>query len=236
MPNFMWNTFAHQAILHESLVLNETNRDGQRYYILPDGTQYQSVTSFLAATNTDKKDGLLQWQERLGKDKAQSIATAASNQGTKMHQSLEKILNNQWSTFDQLATSSDVQRLLRQVVPTLQEHVSMVYAQERQVYSHRLKLAGRLDLFGLWDGIPCITDFKRSNKPKRKEHIMDYFLQSTIYALALEELNNLIVPSITILIAVDDFSITKPQVFHEDKQQFIPELNRRIERFATNKI
>ena len=47
---------------------------------------------------------------------------------------------------------------------------------------------GTTDLVGIYNGSPCIMDFKQTNKPKKKEWVEDYYLQLTAYALAHNEL------------------------------------------------
>ena len=47
--------------------------------------------------------------------------------------------------------------------------------------------AGTTDLCGIHDGDEAIMDHKQSNKPKKREWIDDYFVQTCAYALAHNE-------------------------------------------------
>jgi genome maintenance exonuclease 1 len=44
--------------------------------------------------------------------------------------------------------------------------------------------AGQTDLCGIYTGRESIIDFKQTNKPKKREWIEDYFIQSAAYAMA----------------------------------------------------
>jgi ATP-dependent exoDNAse (exonuclease V) beta subunit len=59
-----------------------------------------------------------------------------------------------------------------------------VWCQETALWSASRRYACRVDMVGLWNGIPSIIDFKTSTKPKREEWITDYYLQTTAYARA----------------------------------------------------
>jgi hypothetical protein len=66
-----------------------------------------------------------------------------------------------------------------------------------------------------------IIDFKTSKWTKKAEDIEGYFLQTTIYAMMVEELTGLFVPQIAIIIGVD---FEKPQVFTRPKHLFVPKI------------
>jgi genome maintenance exonuclease 1 len=55
-----------------------------------------------------------------------------------------------------------------------------------------------------FDGIMSIVDFKTSKWPKDEEKVAGYYLQTTIYAMMVEELLGIEVPQLAILIGVDD--------------------------------
>ena len=64
----------------------------------------------------------------------------------------------------------------------------MVYAQERTLFSHHLKTAGRVDCVGMFRGKKHIIDFKTSNKPKKWEWIDNYFMQGSSLLVMWEEM------------------------------------------------
>ena len=64
--------------------------------------------------------------------------------------------------------------------------------------------AGTTDLVGVYKGKPTITDFKQTNKPKKREWIDDYFLQGAAYALAHNELYETKIEQIAIFMCSKD--------------------------------
>jgi genome maintenance exonuclease 1 len=57
----------------------------------------------------------------------------------------------------------------------------------------------------LHKGEPAILDFKQTNKPKKREHIDDYFIQLTAYALAHNEVHGTDIRKGVILMCSKDF-------------------------------
>tara|TARA_S200000501_G_C20794394_1_gene731084 strand:+ start:695 stop:1351 length:657 start_codon:yes stop_codon:yes gene_type:complete len=207
--------FLHENILGD-IELNTINENGKRLYVTPDGDKYPSVTTVLSDY---KKDAIIQWRKRVGEQQANKISTQASRRGTKVHKLCEDYLNNE-STFKDY--TPDNVEMFKSIQPTLNE-IEIVYAQERTLYSHHLKTAGRVDCVGKFRGKPHIIDFKTSNKPKKWEWIDNYFMQGSAYSVMWEEMTGVPIPYIAIIIAVADDS---PQVFIENRDTWI---NRFIE-------
>ena len=132
----------------------------------------------------------------------------------KVHKLCEDYLNNE-STFEKY--TPDNVDMFKSIQPTLNE-IEVVYAQERTLYSHHLKTAGRVDCVGKFRGKPHIIDFKTSNKPKKWEWIDNYFMQGSAYSVMWEEMTGVPIPYIAIIIAVADDS---PQVFIENRDTWI---------------
>ena len=202
--------FLHENILGD-IELNTINENGKRLYVTPDGEKYPSVTTVLSDY---KKDAIIQWRKRVGEQQANKISTQASRRGTKVHKLCEDYLNNE-STFKDY-TPENVE-MFKSIQPTLNE-IEIVYAQERTLYSHHLKTAGRVDCVGKFRGKPHIIDFKTSNKPKKWEWIDNYFMQGSAYSVMWEEMTGVPIPYIAIIIAVADDS---PQVFVENRDTWI---------------
>ena len=202
--------FLHENILGD-IELNTINENGKRLYVTPDGEKYPSVTTVLSDY---KKDAIIQWRKRVGEQQANKISTQASRRGTKVHKLCEDYLNNE-STFKDY--TPDNVEMFKSIQPTLNE-IEIVYAQERTLYSHHLKTAGRVDCVGKFRGKPHIIDFKTSNKPKKWEWIDNYFMQGSAYSVMWEELTGVPIPYIAIIIAVADDS---PQVFVENRDTWI---------------
>ena len=202
--------FIHENILGD-IELNTINENGKRLYVTPDGQRYPSVTTVLSDY---KKQGIIEWRKRVGEQQANKISTQASRRGTKVHKLCEDYLNNE-STFK--GYTPDNVDMFKSIEPILNE-IEVVYAQERTLYSHHLKTAGRVDCVGKFRGKPHIIDFKTSNKPKKWEWIDNYFMQGSAYSVMWEEMTGVPIPYIAIIIAVADDS---PQVFIENRDTWI---------------
>ena len=65
----------------------------------------------------------------------------------------------------------------------------------------------------------CIRDsYKTSNKHKKEEYILNYFMQCAAYAVMFEERTGIPVPRIVVLIAVDS---DHPQIFVKKRNDYI---------------
>ena len=202
--------FLHENVLGD-IELNTINENGKRLYVTPDGEKYPSVTTVLSDY---KKDAIIQWRKRVGEKEANKISTKASRRGTKVHKLCEDYLNND-SSFQ--GYTPDNVDMFKTIQPTLNE-IEVVYAQERTLFSHHLKTAGRVDCVGKFRGKTHIIDFKTSNKPKKWEWIDNYFMQGSAYSVMWEEMTGVPVPYIAIIIAVADDT---PQVFVENRDTWI---------------
>ena len=202
--------FIHENPLGD-IELNTVTENGKRCYVTPTGEKYPSVTTVLS---NYKKDGIIKWRKRVGDKEANKISTQASRRGTKVHKLCEDYLNND-STFK--GYTPDNVDMFKTIQPTLNE-IEVVYAQERTLFSHHLKTAGRVDCVGKFRGKTHIIDFKTSNKPKKWEWIDNYFMQGSAYSVMWEEMTGVPVPYIAIIIAVADDT---PQVFVENRDTWI---------------
>ena len=202
--------FIHENPLGD-IELNTVTENGKRCYVTPTGEKYPSVTTVLS---NYKKDGIIKWRKRVGEKAANKISTKASRRGTKVHKLCEDYLNNE-SAFQ--GYTPDNVDMFKTIQPTLNE-IEVVYAQERTLFSHHLKTAGRVDCVGKFRGKTHIIDFKTSNKPKKWEWIDNYFMQGSAYSVMWEEMTGVPVPYIAIIIAVADDT---PQVFVENRDTWI---------------
>ncbi|NBP58526.1 hypothetical protein EBU71_18725 [bacterium] len=100
--------------------------------------------------------------------------------------------------------------LFKQIQPYVDKHIGKVYGIEIPLYSDALKTAGTCDLFCQLHGINAVVDFKTSSHVKEERYIENYFYQATAYAIMIEERYKMSVPSIGLLVAVEDDNL---QVF-----------------------
>jgi hypothetical protein len=168
--------------------LNKTNVDGSRKYVTPDGFKVPSVTTILDATKSEEtKQALENWRKRVGHKKAQEITTEAAGRGTRMHKWIEDFIkedkrgepgSNPYSQQSHLMATQIIENGLSKCDEFWGTEVSLYFP---EIY------AGTTDLCGVHEGAEAIMDHKQSNKPKKREWIEDYFVQTAAYALAHNE-------------------------------------------------
>ena len=194
--------------------------NGKRFYKTPEGLLYPSVTTI---TSQHGKDKILEWRKRVGEEEANRISTRASNRGTKVHKICENYLNNEedyarTNPAHIHKTMPDSIAMFKSLQPLLDEHVNNIHALEIPLYSHHLKVAGRVDCIAEYDGKLSIIDFKTSGKLKEESWIKGYFMQCSAYAVMYEERTGIPVSQIVIMIAVDS---EYPQVFIKKRNDYI---------------
>ena len=160
--------------------------EGKRKYLTPDGNAVASVTTVLDATKD--KTHLIAWRKRVGEKKAQEITTEAAGVGTRMHKYLEDYVETgEWPTPGSNPYAQQAHKMAEQIKENALAHVDEIWGSEVQLYVPQM-YAGTTDLVGQYKGQPAIMDFKQSNKPKKEEWIVDYFLQLVAYAEAHNEM------------------------------------------------
>lgn len=203
-------------------VTAETTEKG-RLYKTPDGS-YPSVTTILGKTANNI--WLQRWKDKVGEEEAARISKIATDRGEIVHKYLERYWDgsNSWSE-DILQEEITTQKMITNLIQATQKGVTKVWAQEIPVWSKILRYAGRVDMFGEWNKVPAVIDFKTSKKKKQIKDIRDYFIQCTAYAQAHNELFNTDLKKIVVLITVENSEV---QVFESDMRPFLPDLKYRI--------
>jgi|TARA_B110000902_G_scaffold186796_1_gene211405 genome maintenance exonuclease 1 len=194
---------------------DKTAPDGSRKYFTETGAAYPSVTTVLGYQT---RDSILQWRKRVGAEEADRISRQASTRGTKIHEMCEKKLDNEAVNHGNMSLI-DVQ-MWRSFQPIL-ERIDNIHAQEIALYSDHLRLAGRVDCIGEFDGKLSVIDFKTSRKPKKEEWITNYFSQAAAYSIMYEERTGIAINRSVILIAVEE---EDPQVFIARRDKYVPNL------------
>lgn len=202
----------------ELLELNTETINGKRHYVTPKG-KFPSITSVLGAF---PKKALMEWRKRVGEEEASRISRKASTRGTALHLLCEKYLSNE--DINKKEFMPDALASFYQFKPLL-HNIDNIHKLEVPLYSPRLKVAGRSDCIGEYNGNISIIDFKTSTKEKKEEWIEDYFIQSCFYSLAYWELTGIFAKQIVILITVDDGN---PQEFVKDTKDYIKPLITKI--------
>jgi genome maintenance exonuclease 1 len=158
--------------------------NGKRLYQTPDGNAVASVTTILDATKD--KTHLIAWKKRVGEQKAQEIVTEAAGVGTRMHKYLEDYIDTgEWPTPGSNPYAQQAHGMAQIIKDNVMDEVE-VWGSEVALYMPQM-YAGTTDLVGTYKGQPAIMDFKQTNKPKKVEWVVDYFLQLVAYAEAHNE-------------------------------------------------
>ena len=120
-----------------------------------------------------------------------------------MHDLIEqRLLGRDTSTFVADTEAKEVGLgLYKKLRPKLSRITPV--ALETVLWSHTLGIAGRCDCVGLYDGKLAIIDYKTSRKGKNKEDIENYWLQTTFYAIAFEEMYGMSPENLVILMAIE---------------------------------
>lgn len=193
--------------------IHSTDTDNGRFYVTPEGNQYQSVTTFLSKYSD--MSWLEEWKERVGEEEVAKRSTQAKRRGTAVHAILEQyLLNNKQYARGQMPNNMMMFGSMRKV---LDECLGTIRGIELGLWSDLMKIAGRCDMLADFNNTLSIVDFKTSKWLKDEEKIFSYFLQCTIYAMMVEELTSFKVPQIVVVIGVDD---EPAQVFIKDKEPY----------------
>ena len=197
------------SLLKSKFTYSKLTRDestGKRLYATPTGHKVPSVTTILDKTKpAESRIALANWRKAVGEAKAQAITTEAANRGTRMHKFLEDWIAGiplNESITNPFAQQS--QKMAKIVIAEGMCNVSEVWGSEVPLYFPEL-YAGTTDCVGIHNGDEAILDFKQTNKPKKREHIDDYFIQLTAYALAHNEVHGTNIRKGVILMCSKDF-------------------------------
>lgn len=220
----MRKMFKHNLV--QEIDITTENIDGSRYYVLPSGDKFRSVTSVLS--DALDKTALLEWKKRVGEEEAQKISTQAARRGTSVHSLCENYVLNKENYLGN-AVPSSVDSFIS-IKSVLDHNVDNILGVETPLYSRVLKTAGRCDLIAEYNGIASVIDFKTSRKLKKEEWIESYFLQTTVYSMMFEQIYKIKIPQVVVIISVDHEG---PQVFQKDRNQYV---NRVLDIFTTGSL
>lgn len=206
---------------YEDFAQTTTSETGGRVYVNASGVAYPSATTVLSVLS---RDSIAAWRKRVGEEEANKVSSKAATRGTKIHSLTEAYLKNEDLEEAYTITKASLLdiEMFKRFKPML-DSIGDIHCQELALYSDHLRMAGRVDCIGEYQGKRAVIDFKTSNKSKRKEYIHSYFMQTAAYAIMYEERTGIPVPWLVILIAVED---EEPQVFVELRDDWTKELLR----------
>ncbi len=163
----------HKFVELERLMENEV-----RYYAIDGAVRYPSVTSIISFVSREK---FASWRARVGNEVANKKTKHATTRGTRLHLVLEHYINNEdYTALDEWQYPL-IQWMFKAAKPHLDSRINNIQLQEVPMSSHRLCLAGTVDLICEVDGELAIVDFKTSEKEKPEAWLEDYFVQLSAY-------------------------------------------------------
>ena len=175
-----------------------TNIDGNRHYTVRE-VVYPSVTTILSKTNPGKDEGLRRWRERVGSAVAAHIMTTAREVGTATHQYIEQYLNNELVMLPQPLLPYAHFTNLRPML----DQIDNIRALEKPLFCSA-GYAGTVDCVAEYEGVLSIIDFKTMRTMKRDEWMVDYYLQTSAYAMAWDEMYDETPTQTVILCSAED--------------------------------
>ena len=214
------------TVLNYDDLITETTKSG-RFYATPEGKKYPSVTTVLSILS---EDSIREWRARVGEVEANKVSRRAASRGTTVHSMIEKYIKNEEISLE--GVMPHIVYNFNTAKKYLDEFIGTVYALEVPLYSHHLRLAGRVDCIAEWNGKLSVIDFKTSNKTKTKDMIEGYFIQESAYAIMWEERTSVPIKQLVVCIAGDE----GPQVFIEDRDNWTKELINTINEYKRRKL
>ena len=188
--------FKHLDYLKEEVDLEAETIEGTRFYRVPCGKMYPSITS---VTSFYERQKFVEWRKRVGNEEADRITRLATTRGTKFHDLVEKYMLNE--NVDDHKPLPTTKFLFLKAKPYL-DRINNIHALEKSLYSDYLGLAGRVDCIAEYEGELAIIDFKTSKKIKPEKWIENYFVQEVAYACMYYEMTGIPVQKlITIMVA-----------------------------------
>ena len=218
--------FNHVKLPQLDFDLKVETTDSGRLYATPTGEKYKSITTVLSNHN---KQAIMEWRERIGAEEATKISTKAATRGTKVHKICEDYINNEIPELKMQMMMPDLKEMFFKIKPIIDEKLGDVYSQEQALYSHKLRIAGRVDLIGVWNGKLSVIDFKTSARQKEESYIQNYFMQCTAYALMFSELTGMWIDDIVVLIATGE---GEAQLFERQIHDYRKPLMEYIDKYA----
>ena len=213
-------SFTHVPQEKKIINLKTETIKGKRFYVLPSGDKYPSITTVLSDRNNS---GILKWRESVGEQVANTIMRNAANRGTAVHTLTENYLNN-----EELSQQGVLPTALFTILKTELDKINNIVMQEGALYSDKWGVAGRVDCIAEYNGKLSVIDFKTSTKEKKEEWVENYFIQTSAYCEMYEELYGKSIDQIVILIVTEEGAT---QTFVKNKKDYLPLLKPAIEEF-----
>jgi len=202
------------------------HESGKRIYDI-NNSRLPSVTTILAATKNQQF--LKDWKAKVGEQEAERIKNLSSKRGTSMHKFLEHHI---------LGTGyNDLTEIGQEAGPMAKKIIEIGLAPVEEYYGSEVMLhypglyAGSTDLVCLHNGIETIVDFKQSNRPKKKEWIEDYYLQTAAYTLAHNHVYKSEIRQAVIMICTPDLYYQEFKIQDHDLRSYQHKFLKRLDMY-----
>ena len=219
--------FIHLDNLKGETDLKATMIDGTRFYEVPSGKMYPSITSVTSFYN---REVFVEWRKKVGDEKANKITRESTYRGTKFHDAVELYIKN--TPIKDIDMLPSTKFLLLSAKKNL-DRINNIHVIEQSLYSDYLGLAGRVDCIAEYDGELAVIDFKTSTKIKPEEWIENYFVQETAYACMYYEMTGIPVKKlVTIMVAENGECVVYEKT---NKGHYIKLLTQYIRKYVEHK-
>jgi genome maintenance exonuclease 1 len=207
--------------------LKRENIDGVRYYNI-DG-ENKKLVSITSVISHYSKEKFAKWRQRVGEEEANRVTKRATSRGTDTHTLIENYLLNQ--DLPEVQPISD--HLFKIAKPTL-NRINNIRTLEGALYSEVLGVAGTVDCIANFDEELAVIDFKTSAKPKPKEWVEGYFVQTMFYGMALYEMTGIQIKKLVIIMTCENGECV---VYEEkDLSKYMKLVVQYIKKFVNDKL
>jgi CRISPR/Cas system-associated exonuclease Cas4 (RecB family) len=207
--------------------LTRENIDGVRYYnIGGENKKLVSITSVISHYNKDK---FAKWRKRVGEEEANRVTKRATSRGTDTHTLIENYLLN-----EELPEVQPISEMLFKLAKPTLNRINNIHCLESSLYSEVLGVAGSVDTIGEFDGELAVIDYKTSAKPKPREWVEGYFVQTMFYGMALYEMTGIQIKKLVIIMTCEDGECV---VYEErDLEKYMRLVIQYIKKFVSDKL
>ena len=207
--------------------LTRESIDGVRYYNI--GGENKKSVSITSVISHYSKEKFAKWRKKVGEEEANRITKRATSRGTDTHTLIENYLLNQ-----ELPEVQPISEMLFKLAKPTLDRINNIHCLESSLYSEILGVAGSVDCISEFDGELAVVDFKTSAKPKPKEWITDYFVQTMFYGMALYEMTGIQIKKLVIIMTCEDGECV---IYEErDLEKYMKLVIQYIKKFVNDKL
>lgn len=209
-------------------LLERENIDGVRYYKI--GGENKKLVSITSVISHYSKEKFAKWRQRVGEEEANRITKRATSRGTDTHTLIEQYLRN----LDLVSDILPISEMLFQISRPVLDRINNIHTLEGSLYSEILGVAGTVDCIAEFDGELAVVDFKTSAKPKPREWIEGYFVQTMFYGMALYEMTGIEIKKLVIIMTCENGECV---VYEErDLKKYMKLVVQYIKKFVNDKL